>query len=136
MVRGPGRPNVRELVKAGLPGTPTAVLRKTGLGRTTIWRHITALHEQGECFISGWQRCEYGGPATPIYSPGPGKDKPCTLKPLTEAQKSRRYRRKARKNGTWEDRLKQQRARHHATKPARRDPIIEALFGRVKAPAT
>lgn len=106
---------------------------KTGLGRTTIWRHLKDLHEAGECHISGWQRVDNGGPPMPIYKAGPGKDKPCTLKPYTEAQKSRRYRRKARKNGSWEDRLSKQRARHHADKPARRDPIVEALFGPKRA---
>jgi hypothetical protein len=70
------------------------------------------------------------------YTAGAGVDAPCKLKPLSEAQKSRRYRKKARKDETWDLRNARIRARAWADRAlTHRDPMIEALFGPAKRPA-
>lgn len=124
-----GRRRYRQVVFDALPDTTAGIHEKTGLGKTTIHRWIKSLHEAGEVHISSWRRVEGGGPFMAVYAPGAGEDAQCRLKPLTEAQKSRRYRARARKSGEWEERLRVQRARYWSQRPAARDPLISALFG-------
>ncbi|MEJ7807051.1 MAG: hypothetical protein WKG03_14150 [Telluria sp.] len=117
-------------VKAALPGTAAEIMAKSKLSRTTVWRWLKELVETGECHITPeWHRTPGGGPFVPTYAAGPGVNAACKLKPFTEAQKSARYRRAARKDGRWEDRNAKVRARW-AADHARftKDPLLAALF--------
>ncbi len=120
----------RAAVLAALPGNCNHVAEVTGFGRTTIWRWLTDLHTNGEAHVDSWSRSDSGGPFIPCYTPGSGVDAICKIKPMSEAQKARRHRKKAKRDGSWEDRLAKQRAKYWANKAkTRRDPLVAALFG-------
>ncbi len=123
------RPTRRADVLAALPGTAPEICASTGLAKSVVWRWLGLLREDCECHVGGWVRVPGGGPFQARYVAGPGVDAICRLRPFTEAQKSARFRRKARSNGSWLDRLAQVRGRYWANRPKRRDPMIEALFG-------
>lgn len=128
-MKGSIRHSYCDVVLEAMPGTRREIEEKTGLSKTTVFRWVKELHACGWCFISTWRRPDRG-PWMPRYSAGPGKDAACKLKYLTEAEKSLRFRKKARANGSWEDRLAQVRMRYWQRKAAtRRDPIVSALFG-------
>ena len=118
----------RAVVLAAMPGTEAEIKEKTGLGRTTIWRWINDIRAAGECHITSWQRTD--GAIAARYTAGPGTDR-SPIKPLTLAEKSRRYRAKARKSGAWSHNLAQMRAVYWADRAkTQRDPLVAALFGR------
>ncbi|MFZ3286573.1 MAG: hypothetical protein WA191_06955 [Telluria sp.] len=120
----------RKAVLAALPGDFRRVMAETGIGRTTAWRWLNDLHQSGECHIQAWARVDSGGPFRPSYSPGPGEDAICMIKPYSQAQKSRRHMKRAKKSGEWEDRKARQRAIYWADRAlANRDPLVAALFG-------
>lgn len=115
----------REVVRDALPGNWRDIHQRTGLGRTTIWRWLTHLHAAGDIHISGWQAGGTPGTWLPRYAVGAGQDAP-KPEPLTEAEKSRAYRQRARQSGEWEHRLMRQRATYWASR-ARADPLLVAL---------
>lgn len=118
-----------------LPGNCHEVRAKTGLAKTTVWRWLTELHADGACHITGWHRTENGGPYTATYSPGPGVDVKCKIKPYSDAVKSRRHMKKAKADGRWMDRQARERAMYWADRALKvRDPMIEAFFGPAKRP--
>lgn len=115
----------RRLVADALPGNPADIAASTKLARTTVWRWLKAMHQDGECHVAKWMRNPQGGPFLPVYAAGPGVDAVCALKPLTEKQKSRRYRAAARRDGRWEDRNARVRARWRADHADyQRDPLM------------
>lgn len=118
----------RNRVLCALPATRPEIEAKTGVSKNSVWRWVQELHAAGECHIGAWRR-PARGKYMPVYVAGPGKDKPCPFKPLTEAQKSKRHRRKARADGRWDERLAKMRARYWADR-AQPDPLVAALFGR------
>lgn len=123
------RNRYRDMVLAAMPGTRGEIEARTGISKVCVWTWVKALHEAGECHISGWNRVERG-PFTPTYSPGPGKDKPCTLKPYTPAQIAKRFVRRAKEDGSWDVRKARERAKYRADKAAANgDPLVQALFG-------
>jgi DNA invertase Pin-like site-specific DNA recombinase len=122
---------MRFMVEDALPGSHAEIIKQTGLGRTTVWRWLKQMHQERCIHIARWHRTPGGGPFIPTYAKGPGKDAPCRLKPLTEAQKSARFRAAARKDGRWDDRNARVRARAAADRADfRRDPLLSALFAR------
>ena len=131
--------NRRSKVRAELAleqGTVADLAKRTGLAYNTVWRHIKAMHEAGECHITpDWKRTPGGGAFVPTYAAGPGVDAPCRLKPYTTAQLSTRYRRKRRKDGSWQELLALNRARWAAKRASfKKDPLLAALFYRPKTP--
>lgn len=115
----------RDVVRDALPGTWRDIHQRTGLGRTTIWRWLTHLHAAGDIHIAGWLPGGTPGTWLARYAVGAGRDVPKPT-PLTEAQKSRAYRARARRDGDWQERLARQRARYW-TRRARADPLLVAL---------
>lgn len=125
-----GRDRYRDLVLAAMPGSRSEIAAATSMSRGSAGKWIDQLHDEGKCHIGAWKRPEKG-PRMPVYFAGEGKDKSCTLKVFTEAEKSKRFRKKARADGRWEERNAVLRARYAAdAAPRRRDPIMDALFGR------
>lgn len=124
------RQSYRQRVKDALPGTRRDIEVKTGLSKNCVWRWIEDLHAVGECHITRWERPEKG-PYMPRYAPGPGKDKLCDLVHMTVTEKAKRYRKRARADGSWQDRLAQQRSKYWADKAAERgDPLLNLFYGR------
>lgn len=115
----------REVVRDALPATPREIHERTGLSRVTIWRWLTHLHAASDVHIASWVAGGTPGIWLPRYAPGGGQDVP-KPEPLTEAEKSRAYRKRARQSGEWEHRLMRQRATYWASR-ARADPLLVAL---------
>ncbi len=124
-----GKRAYRDYVLSAMPGTRQEIREKTGLSVMTIHRWTTAMHQDGDVHISGWHRPSKGL-FTAIYSAGPGKDAACRLKHFTEAQKSRRYRRKMKseRKDDWLD----AKERYAAAERMKRDLARQ----KVKAPQT
>lgn len=123
------RRRYRQVVFKALPGTVGDVHRSTGISKVAVWRWIKSLHEAGEAHIAGWRRVDGGGPFQAVYAPGEGCDVPLSLKPFTRNENTRRFRARARKSGHWEDVKRRNRAKYWISKPAKRDPMVAALFG-------
>lgn len=112
------------------PGTVADLAKLTGLAYNTVWRWVKEMHAQGECHITpAWKRTPGGGAFVPTYAAGPGVDAPCRLKPYTQAQLSTRYRKKKRKDGSWQELLALNRARWAAKRASyKKDPLLAALY--------
>lgn len=124
------RDRCRDMVQAALPGSRMDLMAKTGLSKGTVCRWVKTLHTAGLIHITKWKR-PAKGPFMPIYAEGAGVDAVCKLKHFTTAEKATRYRGKARNNGTWAERTRQQRGRYWAAKAGKTgDPLVNALFGR------
>lgn len=137
---GPVQGNVnREMLKLAIaekPGNLPQLEARTKLGKTTVWRWVTDMHEAGEVHITLWTRTRDGGPFKATYSAGPGVDAPCNIKPYSEAQKSKRFYKKVKEK---RDELRHVRAAALANADRMsktRDPIIEALFGPARRSTT
>lgn len=95
----------------------------------TVHRWIKDLQASGQAHVGSWRRCAGGGPPIAVYHAGAGVDVACRIARYTEAEKARRFRRRARRDGDWEDKLRAMRARYWAGKVPKRDPMVAALFG-------
>lgn len=120
----------REIVLAALPATQAEIRAKTGVSQAAVSRWLTYLRACSDAHIGGWTTSRKGGPPQSVYHSGAGADVVCTIKPLTPKQLNRRSRALRRKTGEWEDRKAADRARYWRNKPAKRDPLTAALFGR------
>lgn len=135
--RRPGRPNRKQAVVDELtkkPATPGQLAKRAKLGRTTVFNWLSEMSDHAdpakrEAHIIKWQFPKRGGKLVATYAIGPGEHAPCELVPLTEAEKSERYRQNLRK-----EEAKDEKARAAALvlvdhTAGHRDPMIEALFG-------
>jgi hypothetical protein len=121
----------RQQVKGALPGTYAEIMEKAHVSHTTAKRWLKELRDAGECHIGKWKRSlDTRGHYQPVWVAGPGKDVRCTLKPMTSAQASARYRRKHRDDEKG-DRMRARDRTRHFTERARTvgDPLVRALFG-------
>jgi hypothetical protein len=130
----------RLLEKWDCPMTMPEMSAASGLTAATVWRYVKRLTAEHlgplprQAHISAWKRDD--GPSrkpVAVYSRGPGKDVPCTIKPIGNTKSYKEYRKRQRASGDWEDRKAKERAKHWANKPARPDPITSALFGGTNA---
>lgn len=87
-----GRPEKRDLVIAALPGTHRQIVKKAGVGISTAVKWIGILRKEGAVHVSGWRRSKRGS-KQPIFTFGPGEDKP-EPKTLTQAQSDARFRKR------------------------------------------
>jgi len=122
---------VRTVVLAALPATQAEIHAATGISQAAISRWLTYLRACSDAHIGAWRKgaSKFSQPVA-VYHPGPGLDVACTIKPMTQKERDRRSRSLRRKSGDWEDRKAAERARYWRDKPARRDPLTAALFGR------
>lgn len=121
----------REVVLSALPGSSADVRAKTGLGLATVSRWLTDLRNSGEIHLHHKEVSPHGGPLISVFYPGPAPAgfKPKIPKILDDISRTRRYRRKARKSGAWEDIKAKRRAKYHASKKPKRDALTAAFFG-------
>lgn len=128
---GTSKRRYRDIVLAALPGSNADVRAKTGLGLATVSRWLNDLVSAGEIHLHHKEISPHGGPMISVFHPGPA---PAGFKPKiprlpTEVERSARYRRNARKTGHWEDIKAKRRAKYHASKKPKRDPLMTAFFG-------
>lgn len=125
-----GRRRYRQIVFDALPGSVVDVSIRTGISRSSVFRWLRDLHAAGEVHVGDWRRGVNGGVVARVYHAGPGTDVRCRIKRYTEAEKSKRYRKRALQTGVWARRLARQRAKYWAERAlVRRDPLAAALFG-------
>lgn len=96
------------------PMTQHELATAAGVSQAGVSRHMKALltSRPRRAHVVDWtQRVHRFGPPKAIYAPGPGKDKPCDIQPLSQSEISRNYR-----------------VRRDQRKP-RRDPLTAAFFG-------
>jgi hypothetical protein len=100
-----------ERLLRAMPATRTELREKTYISRSSVTRALKAMHEAKWCYVGGWVRSDGCGPHLPVYFAGPGKDKPCKLKPTTTAERQKKCRAKAVKDGRRELQLAKDRLR-------------------------
>jgi DNA-binding Lrp family transcriptional regulator len=133
-----GRPSTMPRLLAALEagrGTQRELQERSGLSIGSVSRHLTALLAETprRIRIVRWRRHPHGGPFEAVYAlrrpHGRCTDAPMPTR-LTEAEKSARYRERARRSGDWDDVMARRRADYwtRRRKP-RRDAMITALFG-------
>lgn len=121
----------RGVVLSALPGSNADVRAKTGLGLATVSRWLNDLLKAEEIHLHHMEVSPTGGPLISVFHPGPAPAgfKPKIPKLPTDTERTARYRRNARKSGAWEDIKAKRRAKYHANKKPKRDPLTAALFG-------
>jgi len=121
----------RAKVLAALPGSNADVRQRTGLGLATTHRWLQDLLTAGEIHVHHMEVNPHGGPLIHIYHPGPAPAKHRIKKPklTTEADRVKRYRRKLKQTGEWEDFLAKSRAYYWSKKKPQRDPLTAAFYG-------
>ena len=122
------RQETRASVLAAMPGTQAEIRTRTGISQAAVSRWCNTLVDDGDAHIPKWLPPEHLGAWSPHYEPGPGVN---VERPGGKSARelSRISRRQRRKSGDWEDVKARERGRYWAKKPARRDPLVEALFG-------
>lgn len=120
------------LVLSALPATQHEVAQRTGLAQSTVSRNMAVLVAREEAYLSSYTRPS--GPTynfTAIYSPGKAPRGFTAKVPdrMTQAERTAKYRKRARKDGTWEDVLAQQRSYHWRTRTPQRDALTTAFYG-------
>lgn len=83
--------NYKAEVLAAMPGTVTAMMKVTGLGRACVYYWLAILHKEENAHIGARKRTP-GQPAT-IWHAGPGVDAP-PLPPMGCAEYNRRHRKR------------------------------------------
>lgn len=126
----------KKSIVAAMPGTQRQIIERTGLPQSSVSRLMGELREAGACHILRWRRAKLG-PPMPVFIAGPGKDRPCRIEPMTSAERSARYMRKAERTGLIDLlRAKNAAAQRAKTMRKRGDPLVNALFGRRPAGAS
>jgi hypothetical protein len=132
-------PKIVEALKVAPAGlTQLELQRITGASAGTVHRYIHQLHDEGRVHIASWKTDQAGKSGGGVYQAryrlGKGENKP---KPpaLTPTEIKRRVRQRAKEAGELADylatRAEEERSRYWRKKPARRDPLVSALFGAV-----
>lgn len=74
------------------PMTQAQIAKAAKLSPASVSRNMMRLRGEGLAHISGWApHPERPGACSAIYSPGPGVDVPCDVRPMSQAERSRRY---------------------------------------------
>jgi hypothetical protein len=122
----------RTRILEAMPGSRVELAKATGIEDSTVVRWLRVLRAERGCHIRRWERCVGRGSLIPVYASGPGEDAP-NPGPEGQAVYSKRYRESIRGTERWDRVLASKRANWHADQAAagaRRDPIMEGLFGR------
>lgn len=121
----------RDRVLAALPGSNADVRLRTGLGIATVHRWLQDLLEAGEIHVHRMSVNPHGGPLISVFhaGPAPAGHKIKMPRLTTDADRVKRYRRKLKQTGEWEDLLVKSREYYWRKKKPQRDPLTAALFG-------
>ena len=117
----------RETVFDALPGTIAQIVQRTGVGRATVYKWLTALRAADRCFVKSWRRTE--GRYCPRFAAGCSTDAPLPA-PLSGAEHSRKHYVKHRKPIETELRAVRKAARENASRMAKAPQSwMSALMG-------
>lgn len=95
-----------DAILRAMPATRAEIIAATGLTKGSVQNAVEKLHAARWCHVSGWRREKRNNTGTFVQrlSAGPGRDKPCTLEPLTQKQRDnlRYYQKRAKsKKNDW-----------------------------------
>ncbi len=84
-----------EAILRAMPATRLELQTGLSLNKRAVQSIIERLHKCGWIHIGGWDRVIKNGTGRFVmrYKAGPGKDRKCHLKPLTQAELDKRRRR-------------------------------------------
>lgn len=105
-----------------MPATRTELRENSFISRSSVTRTVKALHAAGWCHIGCWRRSDGFGPHLPVYVAGKGKDAPCNLVATSNAERTRKSRAKAVKDGRRELQLAKDRLRKKVNRLSKKDP--------------
>lgn len=114
-----GRPNVRELVLSGLPGTRSQIAGKCGASLSSVGKWLAILRAEGAIHVGDWHRSHMGS-KQPVFVLGAGVDAPAPDS-LTPEQSQDRY------SERHPERREEIRARYDSKVRAKKDRI-KTLF--------
>ena len=125
-------PGFKKFVLSKMPGTPKQLREATGLPTRTVTGILTKAMAAGDCHITKWSRAlGTSGAFQPTYTAGPGVNKVCRLKPLTDKQVGQRYWASIKDDERGDRRRARDQALYFERKArARGDATNNALFGR------
>lgn len=124
---------IEEALAAG-PRTCMQLAEELGIGNTTAWRWLQVLVETHKAYVDRKVVHPNGGPLAAVYVAGrkPVGHRVKETKILDDVGRTRRYRKKMRESGDWQDTLARRRSDYWKNKPVQRDPLTAALFGGVR----
>jgi hypothetical protein len=88
-----GRPDLRAVVMAALPGTRAQLEKRAGVSSSTIGKWLSILRAENVVHVGSWMRAKKTGSKRPVFVLGPGVDK-APPKTLTPEQSQARYNRR------------------------------------------
>lgn len=121
---------IEEALATG-PRTCMQLTEELGIANVTAWRWLQVLVETHKAYVDRKVVHPNGGPLVAVYVAGrkPVGHRVKEPKILDDIGRTRRYRKKMRESGDWQDTLARRRADYWKNKPAQRDPLTAALFG-------
>lgn len=130
----------RQRVFDALPGTYSDLIERAHASRGTVYLHIKQMRGDGLVHIGSWRRTEgKGGSYQPVFVVGQGKDAPCRFERLGRKVYDDRWKKRLKAAGKLDDYMDRKGARDRAIINVKRaqagkmvDPLVQALFGRVK----
>lgn len=112
--------DISELLMRAMPASvPDLAKQIDYYSHRTIKRAIAELRQMGWIHVGSWKRSENGGGFQPVFRAGQGKDRPCALEAIPNADSKRRSIEKARKEGRWDFMLAARRTRTKVKKTIR-----------------
>jgi hypothetical protein len=105
---------LRKVVES-LPGSSPQIQQKTGIGGSTVRKHLQDMRESKKIYIVDWDRNTVGK-FIAIYALGALPDKPCTFTKITGKQKRKREWRRIKKDRSNEHKNAMARAKRSADK--------------------
>lgn len=120
----------RSVIISAMPGTMRDIMAKAKVSRRSVQKWVTVLRNESACHITGWHRIKGPGGHAPIYAHGVGLDQPCTLQPISNPTRWKRY--KARRSVDQHDLTKARDIARYFRRKAEKhgDSMVNALFGR------
>jgi hypothetical protein len=124
---------IEEALATG-PRTCMQLVEELGIANVTAWRWLQVLVETHKAYVDRKVVHPNGGPLVAVYVAGrrPVGHKVKEPKILDDIGRTRRYRKKMRESGDWQDTLARRRADYWKNKPAQRDLLTAALFGSLR----
>lgn len=126
---------MKKRILVEMPSSQHNICKATGYVNSTVFRLVEQMHKDGQCHIQRYYRSKGGKPCA-IYKAGPGKDGICQIKPMSPAERRRRYKAKLERTGQINE-VRAKLAAEARAKTLRKngDELVWALFGPLRRAA-
>lgn len=120
----------RAAILSALPGCQAHICLTTGLSKATVSRYIKQLRKERVIRIGSYAKPIFAGHPFAIFEIGSGRNAPYCIKPQTNKQRSKIWRKRMVESGEIEEYRARRRARDYANRANyRNDPLLAAFFG-------